>query len=238
MIPMSDTRQESFNIWTQDEKVCGPLDVDTLVQWIKEARVSPETFLQRQSDARWRRAADFDLLQENFRGADQSPGPRAGNGSPSAAVTLRELKVFHDLSHEGLEQIAALGQFQDAAPEDVIVRQGDPGDAVYFVLSGELRVRLIIGVVDRMDKTLCKLTSGEFFGEMGMFLQSKRTADVIAQKPSRLFRMSTNAFELLVRQIPNLAAPVLFNIGVTMARRIVEDNQRLDREVTSKFLWS
>ena len=52
------------------------------------------------------------------------------------------------------------------------------------VLDGELRVRMLVGVVDRVDKTLCKLGRGEFFGELGMFLRSKRTADVIAETQS------------------------------------------------------
>jgi hypothetical protein len=71
-----------------------------------------------------------------------------------------------------------------------------------------------------------------------MFLQSKRTADVLAETQSRLFRMSTNAFQLIVKQIPELASPILFNIGTTMAHRIAEDNQRFYREVTSQFLWA
>ena len=159
------------------------------------------------------------------------------DGAESAAEALREFPFFAGLTKEGLEQIAALGKSYGVSPGDLIVQQGDPCDAVYFILCGELRVRLIIGVVDRIDKTLCKLGSGEFFGELGMFLQSKRTADVIAETESRLFRMNTNAFQLLVKQIPELASPVLFNIGSTMARRVAEDNQRLYREVTSQFVW-
>jgi CRP-like cAMP-binding protein len=81
------------------------------------------------------------------------------------------------------------------------------------------------------------LLSGGGFGELGMFLQSKRTADVIAETQSRVFRMTTNSFLLLVRQIPEIAAPVLFNFGVAMGRRIAEDNQRFYREVTSQFVW-
>ena len=101
-----------------------------------------------------------------------------------------------------------------------VVQNGNPCDAVYFILCGELRVRLLVGVVDKADKTLCKIGGGESFGELGMFLQAKRTADVIAETESRLFRMTTSAFMLLVRQIPELGSPVLFNIGVTMARRM------------------
>jgi hypothetical protein len=228
MNPMS---AESFKMWADDKQVYGPVDTATLIEWIRDDRVFPETFVQPQSDQRWRRAGGVRVLREQF------PGATATEAAP-AASDLRGLPVFADLSDEGLGQIAALGEFYGAKPNDLIVKQGDPCDAVYFVLAGELRARLIVGVVDRMDKTLSKIKAGEFFGELGMFLRNKRTADVIAETPCHLFRMSTEAFELLVKQIPALGSQILFNIGATMARRIADDNHRYYREVTSQFLWA
>jgi len=224
-------------MWAENETVYGPVDISTLVQWIQDDRVFPETFVQSQSESCWRRAADVETLREKFPMTAEAGTTEVSDDVSSAAGALREFPFFAGLTNEGLEQIAALGKFYEAAAGNLIVRQGDSCDAVYFVLSGELRVRMIIGVVDRIDKTLCKLGSGEFFGELGMFLQSKRTADVIAETQTRLFRMNTNAFQLLVKQIPELASPVLFNIGSTMARRVADDNKRLYQEVTSQFVW-
>ena len=228
---------DSFKVWAEDDTAYGPVDAATLIQWIQDERVLPDTFVQSQSDFCWRRAADVETLRENFPAADGGGVPTSGD-DPLPARALGEFAVFSGLSDAGLAQLAALGEFYEAAPDTLIVRTGDPCDAVYFILSGSLRVRLLIGVADQQDNTLCKLGSGELFGELGMFLQSKRTADVIAETESRLFRMTTNAFRLLVKQIPELAAPVLFNIGATMARRVAEDNQRFYREVTSQFLWA
>jgi hypothetical protein len=228
---------ESFKVWAEDDSAYGPVDVATLIQWIEDDRVFPETFLQSQSDLCWRRAADIEALREKFPAAAGSGIPVGGDES-WPANTLGEFAIFAGLSPAQLAQLAALGKFFEVAPDTLIVHTGDPCDAVYFVLSGGLRVRLIIGIADQQDKTLCRLGSGEIFGELGMFLQSKRTADVIAETESRLFRMTTNAFRLLIKQIPELAAPILFEIGVTMARRIAEDNQRFYREVTSQFIWA
>lgn len=232
--PVRAAKSESFKLWAEDEKVYGPVDVDTLLQWIQDDRLLPETFVQSQSDARWRRAADVELLQGKF-----SPIPPAALIVPSStASALREFAIFAGLSNEGLEQVAALGKAYEVAPGELVVRQGDPCDCVYFVLEGELRVRMIVGVVDRVDKTLCKLGRGEFFGELGMFLRSKRTADVIAETQSWVFCMSTNAFQLLIKQMPELASPILFSIGTTMAQRVADDNHRLYREMTSQFVWA
>jgi signal-transduction protein with cAMP-binding, CBS, and nucleotidyltransferase domain len=224
-------------MWAEDEQVYGPVDVNTLHQWIQDQRLFPETFVQCQSDSCWRRAEDVEILRQKF-AAPPLSGAAAHNGITSTAAALREFPFFAGLTNEGLEQVAALGKTYEVEAGQLIVRQGDPCDSVYFVLEGELRVRLLVGVVDRVDKTLCKLGRGEFFGELGMFLQSKRTADVIAESQSRLFRMSTNAFQLLIKHIPELASPVLFNIGTTMAQRVADDNQRLYREMTSQFVWA
>jgi hypothetical protein len=235
---MSLGNDDSFKVWADDDSAYGPVDAATLIQWIQDERVLPETFVQSQSDLCWRQAEDVEALRDKFPAAVDAGGIPAGGDDPERAAALGEFDIFSGLSQAHLAQLAALGKFYEAAPDTLIVRTGDPCDAVYFVLSGGLRVRLLIGLADKQDETLCKIGRGEFFGELGMFLQSKRTADVIAETESHLFRISTNAFRLLVNQIPELAAPVLFNIGATMARRVAEDNQRFYREVTSQFLWA
>jgi hypothetical protein len=42
---------------------------------------------------------------------------------------------------------------------------------------------------------------------------------------------------LLIGQNPAAAAPMLFGIAGTMAHRIMEDNQRFQREVAAEFVW-
>jgi hypothetical protein len=235
--PVRAASAESFKLWAEDENVYGPVDVETMIQWIQDDRLFPQTFVQSQSDTCWRRAEDIELLQGKFP-ATQLNAAAARSAAASTAAALREFPFFAGLTTDGLEQIAVLGKTYDVEAGDLIVRQGDPCDSVYFVLAGELRVRLLVGVVDRVDKTLCKLSRGEFFGELGMFLRSKRTADVIAEAPSRLFCISTNAFQLLIKQMPELASPILFSIGTTMAQRVADDNHRLYKEMTSQFVWA
>lgn len=235
--PVRAAGPDSFKLWAEDEKVYGPVDVDTLHQWIRDERLFPETFVQSECDSCWRRAEDVDALREKFIGAPLAEGSEH-NAITSTAMALREFPFFAGLTNQGLEQVAALGKTYEVEAGHLVVRQGDPCDSVYFVLAGELRVRIVVGVVDGVDKTLCKLGRGEFFGELGMFLQSKRTADVLAEAESRLFRISTNAFHLLIKQIPELASPILFSIGTTMAQRVADDNKRLYREMTSQFVWA
>ena len=84
---------------------------------------------------------------------------------------------------------------------------------------------------------MAKIIAGEFFGDMAMFTQSPRSADVIAENEARLLRFGADSFRLLIGQNPAAAAPVLFGLAGTMAHRILEDNERFQREVASEFVW-
>ena len=71
-------------------------------------------------------------------------------------------------------------------PGELVIKKGDPGDGLFFVLSGSLRARLVVGFEDR---TLARIPAGEVFGEMAMFTQSPRSADVVAEEESRMLRL-------------------------------------------------
>jgi len=109
-------------MWAENETVYGPVDISTLVQWIQDDRVFPETFVQRQSDSCWRRAADVETLREKFPVAAEAGTTEVSDGVSSAAGALHEFPFFAGLTNEGLEQIAALGKSYEAAPGDLILR--------------------------------------------------------------------------------------------------------------------
>jgi len=230
--------QELFRVWDNDNTVYGPVGLSTLIQWIHEDRLLPGTFIQTETGHQWYRAANFEPLQKHLASKEiAGPGPaRLDRAVAIESEALRQFEVFSGLTDDALAQFAALGDGIVATPGQLIVKQGDPCDAVYFVLSGTLRVQLLIGI-EKYEEVLCRISAGEFFGEVGMFLQTTRTADVLAETDARLLRMTVNAFQLLIKETPALAAPLLYALAGTMARRMAEDNQRLAREITSEFLW-
>jgi len=91
MIPGNDA--ESFKMWAENETVYGPVDIATLVQWIQDDRVFPETFVQRQSDSCWRRAADVETLREKFPVAADAGTTEVSGGVSSAAGALRPVEA-------------------------------------------------------------------------------------------------------------------------------------------------
>jgi CRP/FNR family cyclic AMP-dependent transcriptional regulator len=79
------------------------------------------------------------------------------------------------------EQIAAFATHLEEvrlAPGDVLFRQGDPGDSIYLLLSGQMVIKL--GAPAQDDRTLATLGPGAILGEMGPLVHTPRTAAAIA----------------------------------------------------------
>jgi CRP-like cAMP-binding protein len=130
-----------------------------------------------------------------------------------------------------LAHLAEYLEFQEVLQRTEVVSQGEPGDAMFLIMSGELRARTMIG---GKEIILTTFGIGDFFGEMSLFDQGPRSADVIANVDSALLRISATAFARLTREAPNLATPFLQATSRTLSARIRADNKRLTR-ITQQF---
>jgi hypothetical protein len=228
--PVEDTN--TYKVWATDNMMYGPIGLDTLIQWVQEGRVLPDTWVHTESANCWNRAKEFSTLREYFRDvSDTVYVARLGAVRPEE---LRQFPLFSSFSDADLQEFFHFTKIQEAGPEQLLIKKDAPSDAVYLLVSGEVRVRLFVGMEEII---LARIGPGEFFGELGMFTQSRRTADVVSQCDTRLLRVSAEAFQLMIREIPRLAAPLLFAMAQCMAGRIADDNRKLQREVASAFLW-
>ena len=153
-----------------------------------------------------------------------SHAPRAEKDSPAAEGrigikpgSLRRIKIFADLEEDHLEtflrylEVLSFKQFSE------VVHKGDHGDAMFMVLEGELRARLMI---DGKESTLTTIGVGESFGEISLLDHGPRSADVVANQDSVLLKLSAATFEKLVPEAPELAAPFLFAVSRSVAVRV------------------
>jgi hypothetical protein len=228
--------QDSFMVWASDHMVYGPVDIATLILWVKDARVFPKTWVLAKNQNRWCQAEAIEPLRPFFlQDSVAIPVDSGSNADPEVlAEELRQFSVFSGLTNQQLEQFVHFGQLLDAPAGQVILRCQDPSDSLFFLLSGELRARLTIR---NEDKTLGRVKAGECFGEIAMFMRIPRTADVVAETDARMLRVTSEAFLLLITQLPQIAAPILFGMAQVMAGRVSERNQQYHRDATAEFLW-
>ncbi len=231
-----DYGEETYRVWACDNQVYGPVSWPILVQWAEEGRVTRDTWIFLDGLQQWLPAERITPLRATFPPGEatrflQRQAVEHGGVEPEE---LRQFAVLSSLSNRELAQLIQLGELVHVHPGETIIKRGDPGDAVFFVLSGSLRARIFVG---REEQNLAPIAAGEFFGDMAMFTQSPRSADVVANEDTRLLRFGAQSFRLLMSENPGAAAPLLFGIAGTMAHRILQDNKRFQREVASGFVW-
>ena len=78
---------------------------------------------------------------------------------------------------------------------------------------------------------------GELFGEVAMLSQTPRSADVVAEVPTRLLRLTSERFQELISEHCQLAAKMLFKISRLLATRISQRNDDLQKDLASSFVW-
>ena len=228
--------EETYRVWACDNQVYGPVAWPVLMQWAEDGRVTRDTWVFLEGTQDWRPANKIEPLRNNFPPGEttlflqRQPAEEGG----IQLGELRQFAVLSSLSNHELAQLIRLGELVNAQAGETVIKRGDPGDALFFVLAGSVRARIFVG---GEEKTLALVSAGEFFGDMAMFTQSPRSADVVAEGDTRLLRFGAESFRLLIGQNPAAAAPMLFGIAGTMAHRIMEDNQRFQREVAAEFVW-
>lgn len=91
---------------------------------------------------------------------------------------IGRLDLFADLNDQQLERVQKLLRARFVAPRELIVREGDQGDACYFIASGAAEVVF--------PGRRIPLGSGDLFGEMALLTGMTRQADVVAMTYCRL----------------------------------------------------
>jgi hypothetical protein len=120
---------------------------------------------------------------------------------------LRHVPLFAGLAPIDVKHIAALADerlFHDA---EVIARQGDPGDEMFIIVSGEVSVRE--GVANQSEREITCRSAGDVVGEMAIISQEPRVASLIAQGPIRLLSVGRKQFEGMLRERPEISLAVM-----------------------------
>jgi CRP-like cAMP-binding protein len=142
----------------------------------------------------------------------------APQASPIAAEDLRAIGLFGALSDGALEGLCRSLGTLDAAPGDLIFREGEPGQAMYVVLSGELEVlkRSRTGHESRV----ALLGVRDWFGEMSVLDMLPRSASVRAVSASTLLVLTSSDLDALYRRDLKAYTLVVQNIARELSRRL------------------
>ncbi|NUN48849.1 MAG: protein kinase [Candidatus Brocadiae bacterium] len=136
----------------------------------------------------------------------------------SAISFLKSLDVFSSLSTPSFDRLGALVRARTYAAGDAIIRRGEPGDAMYIIHRGAVRIP-ILDPAGR-EKFVAALGPGDFFGEMSLMTGDPRSADVIADGPTDCLIIDKEIFQGLTRQHPGVSK----FLTQILARRLSESD--------------
>jgi CPA1 family monovalent cation:H+ antiporter len=133
-------------------------------------------------------------------------GARAAQQRPHFDIGLNTLELIErldlltGLDERQLANVRRLLRPRLAVPNDRIVRKGERGDAVFFIVSGAVEVIRPDGPV--------RLGSGEFFGEMSLLSGRPRQSDVVALTYCQLLVLGRSDFERFMNANPEARATI------------------------------
>lgn len=132
------------------------------------------------------------------------------------ADALAKVPLFRELPKKTLGRIEKLAQPRKFGKDHAIVKEGDEGVGFFLITTGRVQVT-------RGSTTLATLGPGDFFGEMALLDNYRRSATVTATEPTETVALLRSDFIAELRGNPDLAEPLL----KLMSRRVRELDERL-----------
>jgi voltage-gated potassium channel len=125
---------------------------------------------------------------------------------------VAKVPLFRNLDASRIAAVAGVLRARRAEREERLIRKGDPGDSMYFVVSGEVEIDTETGAPKG------RLGAGDFFGEIALIADRARTATITAISPCRLLVLHKDDFESFMDAHPDLKEAV----GAAARRRLEE----------------
>ena len=119
---------------------------------------------------------------------------------------FKRVSLFEGLSPTDLKQVASIAEEELFPDGDMIAQQGEPGDALFVIVSGEVSVVIS---KDGHNVEAVRRRSGEYVGEMSIINREPRMATLIAVGDVRALCIDQKSFEGLIRERPEVSLAVI-----------------------------
>ena len=172
-----------------------------------------------QPAAEWRRALAL------LRTAPVSTGLGASRMALPEDVDLLVglIPVLSGLNRPERDRLITQSRVIEAAAGTRLMQAGEASDAAYFVLEG----RAVAGIADGQGRyhSLSSMAAGDYFGEIAALTGAPRTADVVAEEPTRLLEVPATTLRVLMSQA-DFGQMVLARMTQRLARTSIHDLPR------------
>ena len=109
--------------------------------------------------------------------------------------------MFAKLEPRSLEAVATLAKIVAVPADTVLVREGEPAESFYVIVSGTIHI-------ERLGRFVRSMSNGGFLGEVALVEGSTRTATAICTTPCQLLEFGSFEFGRLMATFPDVRARV------------------------------
>jgi CRP/FNR family cyclic AMP-dependent transcriptional regulator len=141
-------------------------------------------------------------------------------------TALQGSAVLRALSEDACLALARTGGPVDLAAGGLLCQAGDPGEAVFVILEGEIEIRR--ASPGGRETRLVSLARGDVAGEMAALDGGPRSADMVATRRTRLWRIPRSALIAALETEPKAAVALL----IELSRRLRQTNAALEDRAT------
>jgi CRP/FNR family transcriptional regulator, cyclic AMP receptor protein len=147
-------------------------------------------------------------------------------------ATLRSVPLFASLDSKATADLGKYLTIYDYPRSSTIFRNGDPGDAMYLIDFGQ--VRISITDADGATVTLAELGAGDFFGDMAMLDGQGRSANATVLEDARLAKLTRDDFLSFMRSDSRITLELLTALTQRLRRTDELLRHRVSRNVNQE----
>ncbi len=134
---------------------------------------------------------------------------------------LKKVPFFQTLGRDGIDFIVERLKFKAFDKDEVICKAGDPGDKMYIIINGNVKV-VVTPESGEGDTVIANLTTGDYFGEMSLLTGEPRSASVVTTEPSEMFILNKSNFDVIIERFPSIT----LSMGKIMSQRLRDTLQK------------
>ena len=138
---------------------------------------------------------------------------------------LRESALFTSLDDSQRETVAKVCRPQTYQPGEVIFKEGEPGNRLFLIAEGEVRISRDIPGAG--EEALAVLKRPACFGEMSVFDRSERSTDAIANGPCTLITIARPDLEMVLEFDPEMGFLILRAFVRQLSHRLRTANEQM-----------
>lgn len=138
---------------------------------------------------------------------------------------LEMIPIFDEVAGPDFKLLAKAAEVDNYKAGMEIFKEGAPGDAMYFIISGQ--VEIVKKSASGESKRLALLPKGTVLGEMSLVDSAPRSATAIANTDVKMVLMKKHAFQTLTDEFPRPACKIMLKLLRTLSMRLRQTDSKI-----------